>query len=175
MAAGCTYTMIRLDIYGITLQIRHPLFQALSIIGQLDQLVQWWTSEWTANYSPVLQSTSFAHCCVNEHAAETMNRKQVETTHEGGLKSGLKMLRKELSGSEVNLNKPYQWIRNTFGFCHSPVDFLAYSRAYPCLLLLTLVLTPAYSRAYPRLSALTPACWCTNIDGRMTKATLFLP
>ena len=57
-----------------------------------------------------------------------------------------------------------------FGVCHSPVDFRALSRAYPC----SLPLTPAHSRAYPCSLPLTPAHsrtrWCTNIYGKMTKA-----
>ena len=44
----------------------------------------------------------------------------------------------------------------TTGFCHSPVDFRAHSRAYPH----SLPLTSTHSRM----------CWCRNIYGRMTKA-----
>ena len=43
------------------------------------------------------------------------------------------------------------------GFCHSPVDFRAYSRAYPRLLPRLSALTPAPIRAYPRLLPHTPA------------------
>ena len=52
----------------------------------------------------------------------------------------------------------FKWstVERNFLFCHSPVDFHAYSCDYPCLL----PLTAAYSSS----------CWCTNIDGSMTKA-----
>ena len=43
-------------------------------------------------------------------------------------------------------------------FCHSSVNFRTHSCAYPH----SLPLTPTHSRT----------CWCTNIDGRMTKVGL---
>ena len=65
-----------------------------------------------------------------------------------------------------------------FCFCHSPDDLRAHSHAYlfslPSLSVLTLEPIHDHFRTLHLNPAHSRMCWCTDIDGRMTKAQLFL-
>ena len=57
-------------------------------------------------------------------------------------------------------------------FTLTPASIRTHSHAYPRSLPRLSALTPAHSRTLPLTLAHSRTCWCTNVNGRMTKAAI---